>query len=380
MTEDSKSPGADAAASASAEAPKPVYTQPDQVILPGYKNYVLFPKKDWRSWTDDRGNKIDAPPYKGRTSSGGKTVAPLVGSDGQPIRLGTFQIIRDVRNHFTVIDWSRPLVEPVVTPDDDHGDDGAGAERESSGTAPIMGKQVYRTNQGLERAKSAMAAIFLYEKDRAAGLLPDPAPCFDLKNQRIQIGRHSMCQFARGKAKGRYAIVDEGVALGHERRVVLLKETRFKDAVGAFVKIARKRGEGAPKKKRYVGAPIAFNAPTGGSGGGGGFSSFAEREYPEPGSLSWQTSVACFAQTGRWCRSAEFQAGRPEALEAEALEARAAWLAEDAKRAEEKSAPEVLEQMQKLPVKDQSILNQLIEEFDAVVISLEWPLSKQGVE
>ena len=347
-------------------APKPVYAPTEQSILPGYKKYVPAPPKDWRQWSDGRGNKLDAPKWQGRTSSGGKTVAPLVGDDGQPIRLGTLQIIRDARGNFVVIDWSKPLVEPLPSEGDKEG-----VQSESFGTAPIMGKQVYKTNQGLPRAKSAMAAIFAHDKEKAAGLLPDPAPSFDLAGQRIQIERNSLCQYARGKWKGRYAIVDEGVALGHERRVIILKETRFKDAVNAFVKIAKKR-QSAPKKKRFVGAPIAFNIPSGfGGGGGGGFSS--ERELPEPGSLSWQTSVELFAQTGKWCETAKFPTGRPAALEEEAREARTRWLEEDAKRPAPVDSPEAIAAIRKLPKRDKAILNQVLEEFDAVLVSLELP-------
>ena len=75
------------------DKPKPVFAPDEQSLLPGYKRYVSQRPKDWRPWSDGRGNKVDAP-RRGGPSFGGKTIAPLVGTDGQPIRLGTFQGIR----------------------------------------------------------------------------------------------------------------------------------------------------------------------------------------------------------------------------------------------------------------------------------------------
>lgn len=41
-----------------------------QALLPGYRRYVGYEPKDWRKWEDGRGQKIDAPKFRGRTSYG----------------------------------------------------------------------------------------------------------------------------------------------------------------------------------------------------------------------------------------------------------------------------------------------------------------------
>lgn len=350
----------------SEEPPKPKFAPTEQAILPGYKKHVPSPPTDYRQWNDGRGNKLDSPAYRGRTSAAGKLIPPLVGTDGQPIRLGTFQVVRDARGAYVVIDWSRPFYagDEKKTETDGNEDDGPHE-------TPLLGKQVWRTND-LTDAKRAMAALHQFAEELRKGLVADPAPCFDLAGKRVQIGDLSLRRFARGKLQGRYAVVNERLSVASKKRTTLLKATTFKEAVFSFER-ERKRREAATKPpRRFVGAPISFSAPSGGIGSS--FIPFDEREYPEPGSLSWKTAVDLYAQTGRWPRSAEYPTGRPAALEAEAEEARAAYLAEEASRPPEPEPvddPKALAAMRKLPARDQAILNQVLEHFDAVLVSVE---------
>jgi hypothetical protein len=264
-----------------------------------------------------------------------------------------------------VVDWSKPFFGG-----DEKKAEGDGNKDDGPRETPLMGKQVWRTSD-LADAKRAMAVLHQLAEDARKGLPQDPAPCSDLAGRRVQIDHLSLCRFARGKLKDRYAIVDERQNIVSSRRTMLLKVTSFKEAVFAFER-ERKRRAAAPKPRRFVGAPIAFSAPSGGFGGGA-FVPFAEREYPEPGSLSWRTAVDLYAQTGKWPRSAEYPTGRPAALEAEAEEAREAYLIHEASRVPEpepEDNPAALAAMRKLPKADRTILNQMLEQFDAVLVSI----------
>jgi hypothetical protein len=349
------------------QAPKPKFAPTEQAILPGYKKHVPSPPIDYRQWNDGRGNKLDSPAYRGRTSAAGKLIPPFVGSDGQPIRLGTLQLVRDARGAYVIVDWSKPFFAG-----DEKKMETDGNEDDSPRETPLMGKQVWRTND-LADAKRAMAALHQFAEDLRKGLAADPAPCFDLAGKRVQIGDLSLRRFARGKLQGRYAVVNERLSIASKKRVTLLKAATFKEAVFGFER-ERKRREASPKPRRFVGALIAFSAPSGGIGSS--FVPFDQREYPEPDSLSWKTAVDLYAQTGRWPKSAEYPTGRPAALEAEAEEARAAYLAEEAARPPEPERvddPAALAAMAKLPEADRALLNQVLEQFDGVLVSIELP-------
>ena len=362
---------------------------PEQALLPGYKKYVRAQPKDYRAWRDARGQQIDAPTKRGGGSFGGKVIPPLVDRSGKPIRLGDFQVVRDLKGQFKVIDWSRPVFDEPESEEKSVFEDLGAAPR----TFAIMGKEVYKS-KNVQRAIHAMVALHRDKRDRLAGFPPDPAPQNDLAGKPIQIGSLSLARWARGPVQGTFTIVDLGREITHSRRFTDLPKCKnLKQAVAAFVLESRKRKTAPPKKTRAVGAPIAFDVPAGfgGSGGGGGFGGsfvpYAERTYPEPGSVTWKTCIALYARTGRWPRTADLIWGegrpdddgkipegfekRPERLEREAHEARVAYLAaeEEAKK-EPADDPAALVNLEKLRDEDRIFLNEILEHFGGTLESV----------
>jgi hypothetical protein len=340
----------------------PVYTPPGQSVLPGMKREISQPPKDWRSWSDGRGNKVDSPAYRGRTSSGGKTIPQPTEHDGSPIRIGSLQLLRDARGAFVIVDWDLPM-----TPPPEKQDDGEPEELRSRGTAPVKGRMIFRTHADLDAARSAMRVLHQEKLDRAKGLLPNPERVSDLAGKPIAMAGLSLGRFIRGKYKGSFCVVDDARTIADPKKFGLLKEKTLKAATYAFVAIAEKHAAKAKPKKRFVGAPIAFSAPGGGMGGGFSSSSW-EKDLPEPGSLSWQSAVDFYARTGRWSFSACYPTGRPPALEEEALAAREAFLAEAGKEPEPAPSPEVRAAFQKLPKKDRVVIEGVLAHFEGATL------------
>jgi hypothetical protein len=270
--------------------PKPV--PPGQGILPAFKKYIAPLKKDWRPWRNGRGEQIDSPPYRGVQFTG-KIVPPLTDSAGNPIKDGPFQIVLDARGNYCIVDWSLPIDPSSVRGEDD----------DDLFTAPLMGRRVYQTKHSLVRAKAAMAILAEEKRERARGLLPDPAQCFDLKGTAIMAGKLALRQFQRGPHKSRYVIVNDALDITLPKRGLVIKERSLKDAVARFVKEAQLLKANFKPKKRFVavGAPIAFSAPEGFGGFGG---AFQERTCPTPDSKSWDVTVDLYARTGAWCKTA----------------------------------------------------------------------------
>lgn len=334
----------------------------EQSMLPGLKKFIRSKAVDYRSWFDAQGNPMDSPPYQGRKSIGGGKLILPVEEGGEPVRLGTFQIIRDVRSMLVIVDWSRPLVGELPEPDE-------------YGKRPpaIMGKQIYRARTLVE-AKSVMAALHKFTEDQKRGLPEDPEPCFDRVGSRIALGPLSLRRFARGRYVGRYALLDERQAKFPLCKISVLKELGLKDAVMVLER-EHKKVASKVRPKRYVGAPISFSAPF---GGGNGFVPFSERSRPESGSASWDVAVKYYARFGKYPRSADYPSGLPAGLEEEALAAREAFLGETKKEevGDAQDSAKALEAMKKLPKKERSFLNQVLEEFDGVLLSIELPRSK----
>ncbi|HYX21518.1 MAG TPA: hypothetical protein VFA98_11800 [Thermoanaerobaculia bacterium] len=346
------------------DKPKPVFAPDEQSLLPGYKRYVSQKPKDWRAWSDGRGNKIDAPRRVG-PSFGGKTIAPLVGADGQPIRVGSFQIIRDTRGVFAVIDWSRPVSgEEIVV----EGDERKERPQQQSG---IMGKEVFR-HKDLRRAGAAMLVLHR-DAEADAGKLPhDPAPCTDDRGKEIRSGDVALCQYARGPGKGKFAIVDYGP---RPRRIFDVEAKNKKAAFRVFMKESARRAVDKPKPA-VRGAPIAFDVPTGFGGGGATFSrSWNDKTYPEEGSESWRICVGLYAQTGKWCRTANMIWGdaRPDAIEFEAAAAREEFLKTSSAQEEPKDDPKALRAMKKLKASEKGLLNEILEFFDGALLEVKLP-------
>lgn len=367
----------------------------EQALLPGYKKYVRLAPRDFRAWRDGRGQQIDAPTKRGGGSFGGKVIAPLTDRSGKPIRLGDFQVVRDLRAQYKVVDWSRPAFDEPEDENKSVFEDSDSAPR----TSAIMGKEIYKS-KNVQRAIHAMIALHREKRDRLAGLPPDPAPLSDLDGKLIQIGSLSLARWARGPVQGTFTIIDGAREITHSRRFTDLPKCKnLKQAVKAFVLESRKRKVDPPKKMRAIGAPIAFEVPSGfggfgggggsgfGGGFGGGFVPFAERTYPEPGSDSWKTCVALYAQTGRWPRTADLIWGegrpddgkipegyesRPARLEEQAREARAAFLeAEAAELAKErKDDPVALANLEKLGDHDRILINEILEHFEGTLTSV----------
>ena len=341
----------------------PVYTPPGQSILPGMKREISQPPKDWRTWSDGRGNKVNSPSYRGRTSSGGKTIPQPTEPDGSPIRLGSLQLLRDARGAFVVIDWDLPMAPAPARHDDGNPDDLG-----SRGTAPVKGRAIFRTHDDLAAARSALRVLHQEKLDRAAGLPPNPEYVSDLAGKPIAMAGVSLGRFVRGKYKGSFCVVVDMLSIADRRKFGLLKEKTLKAATYAFVEIAKKRAAKVLPKKRYVGAPIAFSAPGGGMGSG--FSPSWERDLPEPGSLSWQTAVDFYARTGRWCFSACFPTGRPPALEEEALAAREAFLAETVEEPELRPDSKVRAALRKLPERDRAAVEDVLAHFGGALLRI----------
>lgn len=275
--------------------PEPVYAPPEQGIIPGYKKLIGEPKKDWRKWEDGRGNKVDAPAYRGQQFTG-KIIPPLVDSHGNPYRDGPLQLVKDAKGSYRVIDWSLPADKNFVIDDEDDGR-----------TAPLMGRPIYETRHSLERAKLAMNILARKKRDKDAGLPDDPAQCKDLTDKPIFVGKLVLVRFARGRFAECYAIIDttcDIAAPGY--RLVCKKDVTFKQAVALLVKESkkpRKSAASAGPRKVFVaaGPPITFSAPEGFGGSGSGFQ---DRECPAPDSKSWDVTVDLFARTGKWCETA----------------------------------------------------------------------------
>jgi hypothetical protein len=250
-------------------------------------------KVDWRKWEDGKGNKVDAPGYRGAQFTG-KIIPPLTDGHGNPIKDGSFQIVMDAKGNYVVIDWSLPVDPSPVT---------AKAEEDDGRTAPIMGRMLYRTRHSLDRAKAAMAILADEKKERAKGLPPDPAQCFDLKGAAIVIGKLALRQFQRGPHKTRYVIVNEAIDITLlSKRGLVIKERTLKDAVARLVKEAQLRKANFKPRKKFTGPPILFSAPEGFGGFGG---DRGDRTCPTPDSKSWDVVVDLYARTGQWCQTAK---------------------------------------------------------------------------
>jgi hypothetical protein len=272
--------------------PDHVYAPPEQAIIPGYKNYISFPKKDWRKWEDGRGNKVDAPAYRGQQFTG-KIIPPLTDSHGNPIKDGPLQLVRDAKGTYRIIDWTLPADKNFV----EYEDDGR--------TPPLMGRPIYETRHSLERAKLALDILARKKREKVAGLPDDPVQCKDLAEKPIFVGKLVLVRYARGRFAECYAIIDTAcdiAAPGY--RLVMKKDVALKRAVELLVAESKKPRKSAPvARKIYVaaGGPMMFSAPE----GFGGFGGFQDRESPTPDSKSWDVTVDLYARTGEWCKSAK---------------------------------------------------------------------------
>lgn len=294
-----------------------------QSILPGFRRDVGPVPVDRRPWRASDGQQIDSPAFRGAEFLG-KIIPPVTEPDGSDVRLGSFQVMRDARGTLVVVNWELPFDRRWKSP----------GEFDAPVTPPIMGRTVYRTREGLVRAKNAMGALFANKRDRARGLARDPAVVKDLRGKEIRLGGLALCRFERGPHRGSYAAVNEVLAVCERGWVELLRGSELKTAFRAFTAFCAKGRSGAratsaaAPKKKFVGAPIAFEAPAG----------FGERapmigrdaRGAGPGSDAWKTSVALYARTGKWCKTAMlvWGDGRPAEMVAEAEEARREWLKE----------------------------------------------------
>ena len=279
------------------EKPKPIYSPPEQAALPAFGKLVNRPPKDWRKWENGRGEKVDAPKYRGVQFTG-KIIPPLTDSHGNPIKEGSFQIVRNAKGELVIIDWSLPVLGSATVDDSEFEDDGK--------TQPLMGRHVYRTKGSLDQAKAVMAVLVLAKKERESGVPPDPAQCHDLAGKPVRIGQLALCEFKRGKLTGRFIIVDHARDITSKERGLVLKAKTFKEAVASFIEKS-KTWKGMAKKKRiFVGPPIMFEAPAGFGGSGGGFQ---ERVGVSPDSMAWDTVVELYARTGEWCTTAKLISG-----------------------------------------------------------------------
>jgi hypothetical protein len=341
------------------EKPEPQWAPDEQALLPGMRPVLGFKPRDYRQWSDGRGNKIDAPRYGGR-SSGGKTVVPLVGSDGRPITLGTFQIVRNARGGHSVVDWSKPMFEEPDAQDD---------VGESVSESRIMGREVFKPHQDLRRAMAAMIVLHRDAEAKKAGLPVDPAQVIDDRGKEIRRGSVALCRYARGPAAGRFAVVDHAFS---PRRVFDLEDKTTRAALKTFEKEAARRVSKKPRPA-VRGAPIAFEVPSG-FGRGTFRQSWGDKTYPEPGGICWMTCVMRYAETGKWCQTANLIWAdlRPSELEQEAREAREAFLLSVSRSSEvsKKDATAALDRMKKLGTKEKTVLNQILEAFDAVLVEI----------
>lgn len=294
-----------------------------QSILPGFRRDVGPVPVDRRPWRAASGQQIDSPAYGGPEFLG-KIIPPVTEPDGSDVQLGSFQVMRDARGTLVVVDWGLPFDRRWRPP----------GEFDSPVTPPIMGRTVYRTREGLVRAKNAMRVLFADKRDRARGLERDPAVVKDLRGKEIRLGGLVLCRFERGPRAGGYAAVNEALAVCERGRVELLQGGDLKTAFKAFTAFcAKQKGRSSARatgamvlKKKFVGAPIAFEAPA----GFGARAPIISRDArgAGPGSDAWKASVALYARTGKWCKTAMLVWGdaRPAELVAEAEEARMEWL------------------------------------------------------
>jgi hypothetical protein len=341
------------------EKPKPIYSLPEQGIIPGYKKYIALPPKDWRSWTNECGEKTDAPKYRGQQFTG-KIIPPLHDGHGNPITSDSLQIVRDARGEYGIIDWSLPITSSAAQPGD--GNDESFAQ-------PIMGRVVYRTRHSLERAKKALEILAHEKTSRAAGLKPDPAQCFDLKGVAIIVSKLALCQFQRGEFKDRYAIVNTSLDITSSKRGLVIRATTLKDAVARLMEEAQKRAALIKPKKKYVGPPISFDAPS----GFGGFGSPSERTCPTYDSQSWDTIVTLYAKTGEWCRTARMiwpMENYPEELVEQVKNYREEYLANPSVFYDEAVGGEIDKRLRK-KIKSNLHVRALIKEFGATLIDAE---------
>ena len=228
-------------------------------------------------------------------------------------------------------------------------------------------------------------------------LPPDPAPQNDLAGKPIQIGLLSLARWARGPVQGTFTIIDLSHEITHSRRFTDLPKCKnLKQAVRpSFSSRAnvkwRLRRRCAPSVRPShltclrVSVALAAAADSGG-GFGGGFVPFAERTYPEPGSMTWKTCITLYAQTGRWPKTADLIWGegrpddgkipegfekRPERLEREAAEARAEFLeAEAAEKEKAVDDPAALANLEKLGESDRILINEILEHFGGTLTSV----------
>ena len=341
--------------------PKISYAPENQSVLPGFKKEISERPKDWRQWSDGQGNKIDSPKYGGRTSGAGKLIPPVTNPDGTPVRIGTFQVIRDARMRCLVVDFSKPI-DDVEFPDAD------GVLHSN----PIKGRTVYVASNET-RAYNAMVTLHRIAEDLRAHREPDPLQCVDLAGKVVRLESFGMAQYKRGPKKNAYVLVDHDRHMADRNRNTSLKAENFKDAVGEFVRLARTLARDPTKKKKkkiFRGAPIDLGDTSSlgnfGFGGGSSFKPAWEKECPEPRGFTWNVCKEVFAKTGKWCRTANliWADARPAALEEDARVAREAWLAEAGK---EESVVEILRTGPnvKLTEKDASLLRSIEEAFDA---------------
>ena len=333
------------------EKPKPVYAPAAQTKLPGFKPYISSPPIDWRKWEDGRGNKVDAPAYRGQQFTG-KTVPPLTDSHGNPFKDGSLQIQRDARGVYSIIDWSLPI-------------DAYSAENFAS---PIMGRAIYHTKYSLDRAKAALAILAREKRELLAGLQPDPVQCLDLEGKTIAIGHLFLQKLARGKYAGRYIIINKAVDVTLPARGLIIRAKTLKEAVARLEKESR-TSTGPKPKKKFVGPPIMFEAPAGFGGFGAGFN---DREGPAPDSLSWDTIVELYARTGDWCKTARMiwpMGNYPAELVEQVTEYRKEYLANpdafyDFPERKEID-PKVREKLERDP-----IIQEFVSEFGATLIDV----------
>ncbi len=276
------------------EKKPPVYAPPEQTIIPGYKKFIALPPKDWRKWEDGRGNKVDAPAYRGQQFTG-KIIPPLVDSHGNPIREGQLQIVRDAKGMYRIIDWSLPADKNSVREEDD------------GRTPPLMGRCIYETRHSLDRSKLALSILARKKRDKDAGLPDDPVQCKDLAGKPVFVGKLVLVRYARGRFADCYAIIDttsDITAPGY--RLICKKDVDFKRAIELLLKESKKPRKSTATigpRKVFVaaGPPIMFSAPEGFGGSGSGFQ---DRDSPAPDSKSWDVTVDLYARTGEWCKSA----------------------------------------------------------------------------
>lgn len=306
------------------DAPKPdprAVEKLGQAILPGMRHAVGYVPEDRRPWRDARGRQVDSPAF--RAQFFGKIIPPVTEPDGSDVRADDYQVLRTATGDLIVVDWATPMSSNPLD---------RGRELDSGMTRPILGRTVYRTRQGIVRAKNAMNALARRRRDEKSGLPLDPAVVRDARKKEIKRGELSLCRFARGSYKGRYCIVDDNVVFYERGHLELLTASAsMKAAIAAFQARAHAHQHSEPPRAasvaRATGAPIAFEVPSG-FGFGARSARSDSNEKLNSRSPAWRTSVDLYARTGKWCRTAELVWGDdfPAALVSEARAARAVHL------------------------------------------------------